>query len=737
MQQVAQRLHFGRKALNFPFGGFQRLARGGFGGFGIVAPGAGDGGGGARGFRGGPGAFGLRFRGMDVRRILGRFQGTVQTCLGVSQLGLAGFHQGRRQIAAPLKTGFAGITIGQFGRQLFKKSLCVRQGLGEFGGQDLGRAHILAGAGIGCSQFFRLSRQPRQSRLGILLQRLLADRVGLALGKQLAHALRGFAGACFLGVQLLALGDQSMMGGCLFRFCLPQRRQDCGRLGLGGRSLGGDFCRVGHIGGSDGQFLGRADSLGLSGDPAQMMRQRLGLADMPGQISIARGLAGLALQAGKLAFDFADDVFQARQVGFRGAQAQFGLVAALMQAANAGGFLQDGAARQGLLADQKANLALAHEGGRARAGRGVGKEYLHVALAHVAAVDAIDAAGLALDAARHFDRIEIDVGAAGGAVGIVDEQRDLGHVAGRPAGAAREDHIVHLAAADGRGPGFAHHPAHRIEQVGLAAAVRADHGGQTRFYEQLRRFDEGFETGKPEPGELQRTCAAFALLTRLFLFGERLVQEFRHGLERNVARALGYAVQNKGRRAGDVVFGLAIRRDLVDAFILSFVGDALVDLLRGHAGDPAQPHKSSMNIGHPIFNVPLRLIPEQQVNEVEVLILRQTAGDLFRCTVVRAQGEDPKHIEDLARVDVLRFQPAKGLGAECRANRATGRGIFDQDHLGIPVPQRAVGRINLVALGGSRRTRIRRRAGQGIPGNGTQHGQNDHAQDQQGFARHG
>ena len=135
------------------------------------------------------------------------------------------------------------------------------------------------------------------------------------------------------------------------------------------------------------------------------MRQRLGLADMAGKIAIARGLARLALQAGELAFHFADDVFQPRKIGFRRLQPQFGFMPALMQAADAGGFLQDGAARQRLLADEKADLALADEGGRTGAGRGVGEEYLHVALAHVAAIDAIDAAGFALDPARNLDRL--------------------------------------------------------------------------------------------------------------------------------------------------------------------------------------------------------------------------------------------------------------------------------------------------------------------------------------------
>src|SRR6185312_12409432 len=221
------------------------------------------------------------------------------------------------------------------------------------------------------------------------------------------------------------------------------------------------------------------------------------------EVAIARGLARLALQAGELALHLPDDVFQAREVGFGGAQPQFRLMAALVQAADAGGLLQNGAARQRLLRDQKTDLALAHKGGRAGAGGGIGEEDLHIALAHVAAVDAIDAAGLALDAAGNLDRVALGVRRARGVIAIVDEDRNFRDIAGRPARRTCKDHIVHLAAADRGGAGLAHHPAHGIEQVGLAAAVRADHGGKAGLDIELRRFDEGFETGKPETCELQ------------------------------------------------------------------------------------------------------------------------------------------------------------------------------------------------------------------------------------------
>ena len=129
------------------------------------------------------------------------------------------------------------------------------------------------------------------------------------------------------------------------------------------------------------------------------MRQGLGLADMAREIFIARSLACLTFQAGQLSFHFADHIFQSRQIGFGGAQPELRFMAALVQTANAGGFLQNGAARQWLLGYQQADLALANKGGRTCPRRGIGEEDLHIALTHIAAIDPIDTAGHAHDAA--------------------------------------------------------------------------------------------------------------------------------------------------------------------------------------------------------------------------------------------------------------------------------------------------------------------------------------------------
>jgi len=54
------------------------------------------------------------------------------------------------------------------------------------------------------------------------------------------------------------------------------------------------------------------------------------------------------------------------------------------------------------------------------------------------------------------------------AVGVVDVHRHFGVVAGRTVVGAREDHVVHVGSAQRFVRGLAHHPAQRLDQVGLA-----------------------------------------------------------------------------------------------------------------------------------------------------------------------------------------------------------------------------------------------------------------------------
>ena len=95
------------------------------------------------------------------------------------------------------------------------------------------------------------------------------------------------------------------------------------------------------------------------------------------------------------------------------------------------------------------------------------------------------------------------------AVGIVEQDADLGVVARRPLAGAGEDHVVHARAAHGLERAFAHHPAQGLDEIGLAAAVRADDAGEARLDLELRGVAEALEAGEAQALEFHpKPCAA-------------------------------------------------------------------------------------------------------------------------------------------------------------------------------------------------------------------------------------
>ena len=282
------------------------------------------------------------------------------------------------------------------------------------------------------------------------------------------------------------------------------------RLPLGGfgfrADAGRDFADADVLG-----VLGFGD-LGGRGGPAQMIEHRLRLAHLRRHGAITDRLARLLLQPVDLGGELADHVLDAQQVGFRRLQPQFGLVPARMQAGDAGGFLQHAAALLGLGLDDLADAALMHQRRRTRAGGGVGEQDLHVARAHLAAVDAIGGARLALDAARDVDLVLIVECGRRRALGIVDRDRHLGIVARRAVIGAGENDLVHRGGAHGLVGGFAHHPAQRFDQVGFAAAVRPDDAGQSRLDHKIGRLDERLEPEQAQPRKFHNSGLEFSCL---------------------------------------------------------------------------------------------------------------------------------------------------------------------------------------------------------------------------------
>src|SRR5262249_44553717 len=103
-----------------------------------------------------------------------------------------------------------------------------------------------------------------------------------------------------------------------------------------------------------------------------------------------------------------------------------------------------------------------------------------------------------------FDRIVVVKGRGRRAIGIVENERDFGVIARRPIVRAGEDDVVHAGRAHRLVGAFAHHPAERLDQVRLAAAVRPHDAREAGFDYEIGTLDEGFEAEKSELGKLHK-----------------------------------------------------------------------------------------------------------------------------------------------------------------------------------------------------------------------------------------
>jgi hypothetical protein len=277
-------------------------------------------------------------------------------------------------------------------------------------------------------------------------------------------------------------------------FALAERRQFGGADRLDPRGFGLLAGALGHFADADVMGTRGFPDIGIGLQPTQMEQRGLRLAHLRCDFAEADRLPRLLLQAVDLAGQLADHVLDAGEVGFGRPQPQFGFVTAGMKPGDAGGIFQHAAALFGLGLDDLADLALVDQRRRTRAGGGVGKQDLHVAGAHVAAVDAIGRTRLALDAPGNFQHLAVIDGGRRGTVGVVDRHHHFGMVARRTVAGTGEDHRVHVGGAQRFVRGLAHRPAQRLDQIRFAAAVRSDHAGQAGFDHEVGGFNERFET---------------------------------------------------------------------------------------------------------------------------------------------------------------------------------------------------------------------------------------------------
>ena len=180
------------------------------------------------------------------------------------------------------------------------------------------------------------------------------------------------------------------------------------------------------------------------------------------------------------------------------ADAAFGLAAPLLVAGNARRLFQESAQIVGPRLDHPRDHALLDDGVAARAQSGAEKQLRDVLAAHLEAVDEIVGRAVAAHRALERDLVVVRVRAADLAVRIVEHQFHRCVAQGLARRGAVENHVGHRLAAQMFRGDFSHHPAHGIDDVGFAAAVRTHHARQAAGKGDGRRINERFEAGNFE-----------------------------------------------------------------------------------------------------------------------------------------------------------------------------------------------------------------------------------------------
>nr|GFC57024.1 hypothetical protein [Tanacetum cinerariifolium] len=177
-------------------------------------------------------------------------------------------------------------------------------------------------------------------------------------------------------------------------------------------------------------------------------------------------------------------VGQAREVFVGAADPVFGVATALLVFGNARRFFDEVTQVLRLGFDQLGDHALLDDRIAARAEAGAEEDVGDVATTALGAVQVI----AVLAVAGHF-AANGDFRVAGLDAGLTDRFT---------AGGAVENDIGHRLTTQVLGRAFAHDPAHRVDDVGFAASIGADHGRHVAGEVHRRRVDERLEPRQPD-----------------------------------------------------------------------------------------------------------------------------------------------------------------------------------------------------------------------------------------------
>src|SRR5579864_5219388 len=281
------------------------------------------------------------------------------------------------------------------------------------------------------------------------------------------------------------------------------RRHALGVLGLGRAlllerrfrgTLAGELRLHGELAGTQGRIV----NLGATVEIAQLQRDQLRREAPLGllQALIASRSGGLPLQVAYLLVDLIAQILQPLEVLARLGDPHLGFLATLLVTGDAGRLLDEGAHVLALGVDDARDHPLLDDGVAARSEPGPEEEIGDVFAPAAHTVDEIGRLAVARDLPFEGDLGVTRVGAADLAVGVIEYQLHGSRAYGLAGARAVENHVRHAVAAQVLGGELAHHPAHGVDDVRLAAAVWADDTGEIAGEADVGGVDEGFEAGE-------------------------------------------------------------------------------------------------------------------------------------------------------------------------------------------------------------------------------------------------
>jgi hypothetical protein len=182
-------------------------------------------------------------------------------------------------------------------------------------------------------------------------------------------------------------------------------------------------------------------------------------------------------------------------------EAPLGLAAALAVLRDAGGFLEEHAQLLRLRLDDAGDHPLLDDRVGPGAQAGAEEQVAHVAATDGDVVDVVAGVAVPFEHALDGDLAVLRPGAGRPAEAVVEHEFDAGPVGGLAVAGAVEDDVLHGLAAQMLGGRLAEHPAHGVDHVGLAAAVRTDDADELPGQGHVGRVDERLEAGELDVGK--------------------------------------------------------------------------------------------------------------------------------------------------------------------------------------------------------------------------------------------